>query len=47
MNDFWNGFLTASILIPLTVGYGFFMRGLWRGAIGYPPANIIERWLSR
>lgn len=46
MSEFWQGFVTASVLLPLTVGYGVFLRGLWRGSIGYPPDNFIERLLS-
>jgi hypothetical protein len=47
MTEYWHGFLDAALLLPLTIGYGFFMRGLWRGAIGYPPDNWIERLLAR
>lgn len=40
--QFWMGFLLGLIVMP----YALFLRGLWRGAIGYPPDNAVERLLS-
>lgn len=41
--QFWMGFSLGIIAIP----YALFMRGLWRGAIGYPADNCIERLMLR
>lgn len=40
--QFWIGLLLGLIAIP----YALFIRGLWRGAVGYPPDNYVERWLD-
>ena len=40
--QFLMGFSLGLIAIP----YALFLRGLWRGAIGYPADNFIERLLS-
>ena len=42
MLNFWVGFAMGLMVIP----YVLFLRGLWRGAIGYPAENIIERWMK-
>ena len=40
--QFLMGFSLGLIFVP----YVLFLRGLWRGGIGYPPDNFIERLLS-
>lgn len=40
--QFFMGFSLGIIVMPWLL----FMRGLWRGAIGYPPDNVIERMMS-
>ena len=46
MTDYWHGFFDAALLIPLVGWYVFFVRSLWRGAVGRLPVNWLERWLA-